>query len=140
MRFAIQGQDAYREWKEYIARKEQRQYLYYLKQRKFIEAKKIGERFMVRFTEKGYRQVLRDHVRSIDQKCKDGLCLVIFDIPESQKVVRNVFRDFLYECGFRRLQHSVWVSDREVSVPLLAFVRSAKLTPWVRVIVGRTLN
>ncbi|OJI08076.1 hypothetical protein BK005_01420 [bacterium CG10_37_50] len=36
--------------------------------------------------------------------------MVIFDIPEKQKLKRDLLRRELIETGFKKLQHSVWVS------------------------------
>lgn len=64
-------------------------------------------------------------------------CIVLFDVPESERVARNMFRNFLKECGFRQLQRSVWVCRKDVADLVARFVRSNKLTPWIQVIEGR---
>ncbi|MEK7516045.1 MAG: hypothetical protein AAB562_00440 [Patescibacteria group bacterium] len=131
------GLDAYRAWKEYDDWRKERRQFYYLRQRKLIEAKKVGDRLMVRLTEKGYRQALEAKLWGTRQKCADGVCLVTFDIPESQKVARDAFRRLLRECGFQQLHRSVWVSEYDVREPLLEFVRINKLTPWIHIFVGK---
>ena len=35
--------------------------------------------------------------------------IIIFDIPERKKIIRNKVREILYQAGFERLQDSVWV-------------------------------
>jgi len=35
--------------------------------------------------------------------------IIIFDIPEKRKVIRNKVREILYQAGFQRIQDSVWV-------------------------------
>lgn len=138
--FAIEGQDSYREWKAYNERKEKQRQFYYLKRRGLIEAKKIGDRLMVRLTDKGYTQVLRSELRSAKGKCADGVCLVTFDIPESHKVARDAFRRLLFESDFQKLHHSVWFTEHAVCEPLLAFVKRNKLTPWVHIVVGKIVT
>ncbi|MEK7516361.1 MAG: hypothetical protein AAB562_02075 [Patescibacteria group bacterium] len=134
---SLQSFDAYQEWKVWKAWKLRRKQLHYLKRTQLIEAQKIGERLMVRLTEKGYRKMLQIQLRSSRRKCVEGVCLVSFDIPESQKAVRDAFRGLLRECGFQKLHHSVWFTENDVSEPLLAFVKMNKLTSWVHVFVGK---
>ncbi|MBI2552540.1 CRISPR-associated endonuclease Cas2 [Candidatus Uhrbacteria bacterium] len=117
--------------------REKKERIQYLKERKWIETKKIGKKLMVRLTEKGWQQVLRDHIRCTKVMCKDGVCiLVIFDVPESQRHVRDTLRWILSECGFTMLQKSVWYTNKDVLEPLCALLQGAKLNKWVRIIVG----
>ena len=69
---------------------------------------------------------------------KDGVWkLVIFDIPEKHKYVRNVLRAKLKTLHFKKWQNSIWASpfalDEEIETELLAlakkfFVRLIKTT------------
>lgn len=123
------------EWRE---RKERIQYL---RERKWIETKKIGEKLIVRLTAKGWQQILRDHIRCTRVQCKKGMCiLVIFDVPESERHVRDTLRWILSECGFNMLQKSVWYTNKDVIEPLCALLQGAKLDKWVRLIVGNELH
>ncbi len=46
---------------------------------------------------------------------KDGVWkLVIFDVPEKQKKVRNIFRAKLKQLGFKKWQNSIWVTPYEL--------------------------
>jgi DNA-binding transcriptional regulator PaaX len=67
---------------------------------------------------------------------KDGIWkLIIFDIPESQRKVRNFLRQKLQTLGFKKWQHSIWATpfvldpDLEQELETLArqyFVRLIK--------------
>jgi DNA-binding transcriptional regulator PaaX len=61
--------------------------------------------------------LIRDQKRKWDKRWR----MVIFDVPEKQKVFRNRFRKLMQEVGFFRLQDSVWVFpyDCEEFVALL---------------------
>ncbi len=117
-------------------RNEERRYLHYLKRQKLIDAKKIGHQLHVRLTEKGWREALRDRIRTTKSLCKHGQCFVLFDIPERERVVRVMLRRFLKECGFKHLQHSVWMTDRDVIEPLRELLQRKKLEQWIRIIHG----
>jgi len=41
--------------------------------------------------------------------------IVIFDIPETKKKMRNFFREKLQELGYRKLQESVWISPYNIA-------------------------
>lgn len=131
---------AYRVWKFYKEQTINRRYLYAAKRSKLIETRRTGERMMVRLTDKGYRKVLRAELCANRKKCSEGVCLVTFDIPESQKVARETLRRLLRECGFKQLHRSVWFTENDVVDPLCAFVRVNKFTPWVHIFVGKIVS
>lgn len=112
-----------------------------LKQRKLIATKKIGSKLMVRLTEKGWRQALRDRIRCAGRTCKERMMiLVIFDVPESERFVRDTLRAVLSDCGFTMVQKSVWVTRKDVVDELCALLQGSGLNRWVRIIVGNELK
>lgn len=60
--------------------------------------------------------------------------IVIFDIPEQQRIIRNLFRRRLKEWGFRKWQQSVWVSQRNVTKKLRILIDDLKIGDWIAVI------
>ncbi len=60
--------------------------------------------------------------------------MVVFDIPESKRKIRDFFRSFLKEAGFIRLQQSVWVSNKDIAEYIIDLVRSASAEKWVSVV------
>ncbi len=130
----------YKDMQHYAAVKEQRKLQQELKRRKWIETKTIGNRVMTRFTEQGWQHALRRKIRTETKICKKGICIVVFDIPESERFVRNVLRSFLKEWGFEKLQHSVWITERDVVKPMMLLLQRRGLDKWIRVIQGTVLK
>jgi len=66
--------------------------------------------------------------------------VVLFDIPEKDKIFRNILRTHLYTLNFFKLQHSVFVSPLplEKQVAELATLYSA--TPYVRIITATKID
>ena len=60
--------------------------------------------------------------------------IVIWDIPESKRRIRNLFRRKLKAWQFKSLQKSVWISKRNVTVPLRSFISELGIEKWVLVI------
>lgn len=95
----------------------------YLKRRGLIRIEKDGHDIIVVPTEKGKRRVDKyklDDLKIIEPKVWDKLWrVVIFDIPDTQKIKRNAFRKKLKELGFYSLQKSVWLHpfkcDKEIN-------------------------
>lgn len=133
-------------WAEHEDRKarrrayEEREYLRMLERCKFVETKRIGKKLMVRLTGKGWQQVLRDKIRTVNKKRKEGICLVIFDVPESERRVRDVLREFLVDLEFKMIQKSVWATNKDVLRELCALLQGAGLYKWVRIIIGQELK
>ena len=60
--------------------------------------------------------------------------LVLFDIPEKDRVFRDILRKHLKTLKFRKLQHSVFVSPYPFEKPILELVRLYSAEKYVRVI------
>ena len=95
-----------------------------LHKRGFIAFEERGGNKFARITQNGKRELLRHQLREkIMQPPRwDGKWrLVVFDIREYKRAVRDKVRNELSAFGFRRLQQSVWVYpyDCEEMVVLL---------------------
>lgn len=60
--------------------------------------------------------------------------LVLFDIPEKNRIVRNSFRRKLKELGFLGWQQSVWVSRNPITEPLREFIKEVGLDDYALVV------
>lgn len=57
--------------------------------------------------------------------------IVIFDIPEEKRVIRNLFRRNLKKWGFKQLQKSVWISKKDVMDKLLNYIKDLGAERWI---------
>src|SRR3990167_2124094 len=57
--------------------------------------------------------------------------VVIFDIPEEKRIIRNLFRRNLKKWGFKHLQKSVWISKRNVYDKLNSYIKDLGIEKWV---------
>lgn len=57
--------------------------------------------------------------------------VVVFDIPEENYLIRDLFRRFLKEGGFKQLQKSVWMSPFAIEDELSIFIKQLKIERWV---------
>ena len=137
--FMFDGLEGVKRVRDAVERKQLRRELAYLKRKKLIEEHRRGERVLYCLTDEGKRRLLCVRVRQAPLRADGSLTIVIFDIPESERAARDAFRWFLRENGFRRLQQSVWATNRSVTQPLLEFIRSHKLATWINLIEGRVL-
>lgn len=60
--------------------------------------------------------------------------IVIFDIPERQRVVRDLFRRNLKNWGFKQVQKSVWASKQPIYQEVVAEIKRLKIAPWVEIV------
>ncbi len=110
---------------------EQNALLRRLKQQKWLHVKRIGDRMRCTLTEKGRRIALKEHMRNATACKKNECVIVVFDIPEREKRIRQQFRSLLRECGFQQLQRSVWMSRCDVLDALRSCIRSTESEEWV---------
>jgi len=83
---------------------------------RLVEFKEKGDRQILEITDKGKKQIVEFNIDTIKIKTQkwDGKWrVVVFDIPETKKIAREVLRDKLKEIGFVKLQKSVWICPYE---------------------------
>jgi len=107
-----------------------------LKRYRYLVERKVGKRLLVTLTDKGRSALLQQQLRQSDSLPKGTFTVVIFDIPESERLSRRQFRLLLRQSGFVKLQQSVWVSQRDARQIMADFVRRVKLGRWVNVYYG----
>ncbi len=104
-----------------------------LKRRQYIKAKKIGKRLMFYLTDKGKMACLTEQLRQTKPNSKRFHTVVIFDIPESQRLARRQLRWLLRQGNFIKLQQSVWMSKTDTYELITRLTKELKLQPWVNV-------
>lgn len=84
-----------------------------LKKQKLIEVVETKDESVVKITENGMTKALRYKLDEMEIKRKERWDkkwrIVIFDIPEEKRRLRDGFRDRLRQLGFYQLQKSVFV-------------------------------
>lgn len=86
---------------------------YYLKKKGLLELKKEGHDVSIALTKEGRKRAGKyqiDDLKLERPKKWDGKWrVIIFDIPNSKNIIRNIFRKKLKEFGFYLLQKSIWI-------------------------------
>ncbi|MBI4039014.1 CRISPR-associated endonuclease Cas2 [Candidatus Daviesbacteria bacterium] len=102
-----------------------------------IEEVKLRDNIIIKLTEEG-RDLISDpfEEREWDGKWR----IVVFDIPEQQRIIRNLFRRNLKKWGFKHLQKSVWISKRNVFDKLNSYIKDLAIEKWVIVIEANKLT
>lgn len=71
----------------------------------------------------------------LEEKPWDGVYrIVLFDVPENRRVIRDLFRRRLKDWGFKNWQRSVWVSKKDVTQKLRKLISELGIEKWVAVI------
>ncbi|MBI2596575.1 winged helix DNA-binding protein [Candidatus Daviesbacteria bacterium] len=101
-----------------------------LKEKGLIETDKkdIGQ-VVLKLTDEGKTVILLtgDGTASWDGKWR----IVIFDIPEQKRLIRDLFRRNLKKWGFKHFQKSVWISKKNVTDKLFNYIRDLGVEKWV---------
>lgn len=134
---AHHGLDGVREFKRLQMNQERRLALYRLKQRGMLEEKKIGDRVKRRLTERGKVEYLYQKIAKSEVLPEGHACLVVFDIPESRRDVRQRLRKLLTKLDFYRIQQSVWASPFDAGDELSSFLKMRKERNWVLIYTGK---
>ena len=118
-----------------------------LSDEKLLEEKYLSDgSIKLVLTEKGRKQARRisllgksikfQRPKSWDKKWR----LVIFDIPEKDRLFRDILRDHLKTLKFHKLQHSVFISPYPFEKEILELVEIYAAEPYVRVITATKVD
>ncbi len=106
-----------------------------LREKGFVErvTEKDAGKIILRLTEAGREFLLfskpEDEIKW-DRKWR----IVVFDIPESKRQVRDVLRRRLKLWDFKPWQKSVWASKKNVTDKLRSLIKELDIADWVLVI------
>jgi DNA-binding transcriptional regulator PaaX len=130
--------DAAREWQS-ITRYGLPRTVRLLEEKKLIKLERSGEDiFMVQPTKKGRERVslarLLDAKLVIKKKWDGRWRLVVFDIPEKKRGMRNLLRQCLKNWDFRRLQASVFVSPYDCREAVEFLIRTCAGERYIKFI------
>lgn len=112
--------------------------IYYLKRKNYIKVKNLEGKKAVMITKKGLNKALLSYFKkektSKFKKRKDGKwIMVMFDIPEKYKKSRNLLRAVLQNLGYKLFQHSVWVTQYDVSKQTEDLLQFYSLDQYIKV-------
>jgi len=86
---------------------------YYLKKQGLIEIKRDGHDLSILLTEKGKKRAGKYQINDLTlqkpKKWDKKWRIIIFDVPNVQNMIRDIFRRKLKEFGFVCIQKSVWI-------------------------------
>lgn len=94
-----------------------------------VEEVKLKKDIILKLTSSGQDLIGQDP-QNWDGKWR----IVIFDIPEQRRIIRNLFRRNLKKWGFKHLQKSVWISKRNIFDKLNSYIKDLGIEKWVVVI------
>ena len=89
---------------------------------------------IVRLTSRGKDKALLAKLELEDKKWDGKWRVVIFDIPEKRRVIRDLLRMRLKGWGFVPWQQSVWVTKKNCTKQLRDYIKSIGIKDWVIVL------
>ena len=107
---------------------------------------KFSDRDLFTLTNKGKEVLLKfdiDNIKLADFNAKEwdgNWRVLIFDIPEITRAIRNLFRDKIQELGFYTLQKSVYVTPQLCEKEILRLARILKIERGVHILEAAKLG
>lgn len=124
--------------------------LHRLKKKGFIEKGLLEDEICIRLTEKGFQEIQRRqqkekerrlfNQKKLSEKWDGFWRVVVFDIPEENKRIRNVLRQTLRVLEFKPLQKSVWISKKNYTKQLREWVKELNLSQFVLIFETKDLG
>ncbi len=115
--------------------------IFQLHKRGVLKVTEKNNKKFIQLTNKGQLQVLfskaqLSHVQKWDGKWR----LIVYDIPESSKSQRHIFRKLLKRNGFYKLQASVFISPYALNREALEYLKLSGLISYIRIIRADALD
>lgn len=101
-----------------------------LKKRGLIAQEKVEESgIILKLTDEGKTAafLMSENRQDWDGKWR----VVIWDIPEQKRIIRNLFRRNLKKWGFKHFQKSVWISKKNITDKLFGYIKDLGIEKWV---------
>ena len=111
-----------------------RQLIYRLKKNGYIKIKNLKQNKGIVLTKKGTEKVLQVKLKTRnDKKRSDGKWqMIIFDIPEEKRYLRNLLREKLLFLKYKMLQRSIWICPYDVSKETEFVLRKYSLDSYIK--------
>lgn len=132
-RFGVEGARRFLDAQEI---RMQKQALLRLQERKLIKVRAIGKELEIRLTKDGLSEYFQQSLIQCDILPDGKFCMVVFDIPESQRSLRQRLRRFLSRSAFIPMQRSVWISNIDAAETLSKFFHHELEKKWIRVFIA----
>ncbi len=115
-----------------------------LEKQSIISWKEVNGETQLMLTENGKKKILQFSIENLQvKKVKtwDKLWrIIIFDIPESKRLNRSIFRRKLKDLEFKQLQKSVFVSRHECKDEIDFLRHALEIAPFVSYIVAKEIS
>lgn len=123
-----------REYEKKQSREKVSQFIAYLKRKGHIKIKNLEQKQAILITKKGTDKILKIQLKIKEKKKRlDGKWqMIIFDIPEKKRHLRDLLRESLQFLGYKMLQQSVWVCPYDVFKETEAVLRRYSLDPYIK--------
>jgi len=107
----------------------------YLKRKGYIKIKNLEGKEGVLITKRGAEKILKISLKLKDKKRRPDKkwIMVIFDIPEKKKSLRNILRERLQIMGYQKLQRSIWICPYDFLKETEQVIRQYALDPYVQI-------
>lgn len=99
-----------------------------------FKVRKVGRRSYYSLSTKGFRWMEQGRVRAFDfeHKSWDGKWrLVVYNIPEKLRVLRDRLRFKLHSLGFANLSTSLWISPYDFFSEIETFTKGKKMSKYI---------
>jgi len=123
--------------RQYEKQKEKQKFaqlIYRLKKNGYIKIKNLEQNEGVILTKKGAEKVLKTKLKIRDrQKRQDGKWqMIIFDIPEEKRLLRNLLRKKLRLLEYKMLQQSIWICPYNVQKETELILRKYSIDSYIK--------
>jgi len=109
--------------------------IYQLEKRGYLEKYKSRDREYLKLSSKGEAALL-----SLERKEDGKWKMIIFDIPEQQRDIRDYLRAKLKQLGFKKWQNSIWITPYTLPEDLLKELKTLSDKFFIRLITVESIN
>lgn len=111
------------------SRRKYRDLLNRMEREKYLKKLVIDGQVQIRIADKGRQELVKNHpgLKQVSQPWDGFWRVVMFDIPEKKRTIRDSLRKELEVLGFGKMQHSCYISAAPFEDSFLAWFKGKKL-------------
>jgi len=118
------------------------EFVWKLKNGGYLKTLKVKNKTAIAITSKGMEKLFKFSLKTINKKRREDKKwqMVLFDIPETKRKIRDYFRKGLQYLGYKSLQKSIWVCPYDVEKETKDLIKRYNLKPFTELLLVKKIG
>jgi phenylacetic acid degradation operon negative regulatory protein len=118
------------------------EFIWKLKNGGYLRTLRVKDKTAIAITSKGMEKLFKIGLKTTNRKKRidKKWQMILFDIPENKRKIRDSFRKALQYLGYKNLQKSIWVCPYDVEKETKILIKKYNLKPFVELLLVKKIG